>query len=87
MIHAKWRPRQNHTQSPSSPVLIDPALMKAALQVYRAYCQAHPSAAKRPTGVAVNQLNYQGKVLFSSHPVLLPQEYFIPISQLESEFS
>ena len=87
MVNAKWRHRQNHTQSPYLPVLIDPALMKAAIQVYRAYCQAHPSAAKRPTGVAVNQLNYQGKVLFSSHPVLLPQEYFIPISQLESEFS
>ena len=87
MVTAKWRHRQIHIQSPYLPVLIDPALMKAALQVYRAYCQAHPSAAKRPTGVAVNQLSYQGKVLFSSHPVLLPQEYFIPISQLESEFS
>ncbi len=87
MVCAKWRHRQIHIQSPYFPVLIDPALMKAALQVYRAYCQAHPSAAKRPTGVAVNQLTYQGKVLFSSHPVLLPQEYFIPLSQLESEFS
>lgn len=68
-------------------MLIDPALMKAAHKAYRAYCEAHPSTAKRPTGVAVNQVNYQGKVIFSNHPVLLPQEYFIPISQLESEFS
>ncbi len=68
-------------------MLIDSALLKAARKTYRAYCEAHPSTAKRPTGVAVNQLNYQAKVLFSSHPVLLPQEYFVPLSQLESEIS
>lgn len=68
-------------------MLIDSALLKAARKIYRAYCEAHPSAAKRPTGVAVNQLNYQGKVLFSTHPVLLPQECFVPLSQLESEIS
>jgi hypothetical protein len=69
------------------PVLIDPALVRAARQIYRAYCEAHPSNAKRPTGVAVNLVNYQGKVLFANQPVLLPQECFVPLSQLESEIS
>lgn len=68
-------------------MLIDSALLKAARKIYRAYCEAHPTTSKRPTGVAVNQLNYQGKVLFSSHPVLLPHECFVPINQLDSEVS
>lgn len=78
---------KNHTQPLFLPVLIDPALLKAARQVYRTYCEAHPNAAKRPTGVAVNLTTYQGKVLFSAHPVLLPQECFIPLNQIESEHS
>lgn len=70
----------------SLPVLIDPALLRVARQIYRDYCETHPGAAKRPSGVAVNQLTYQGKILFSSHPVLLPQERFIPLSQLEEAY-
>lgn len=73
--------------TPYLPVLNDPALLKVARQIYREYCEVHPATAKRPSGVAVNQLNYQGKILFSNRPVLLPQECFIPLSQLESEAS
>jgi len=87
VIYAEWQRLENHTQPLFLPVLIDPSLLRAARQVYRAYCETHPNTAKRPTGVAVNQLTYQGKILFSSHPVLLPQEYFVPLSQLESEIS
>lgn len=71
----------------SFPVLIDPALLRVARQIYHEYCQSHPDAAKRPSGVAVNQVTYQGKILFSNRPVLLPQECFIPASQIESEAS
>ncbi len=87
MIYAEWRKPENHIKPLFLLVLIDPTLLRAARQIYRAYCEAHPSQTKRPTGVAVNQLNYQGKVLFSSQPVLLPQECFIPLSQIESEIS
>jgi hypothetical protein len=78
---------KNHTQPLFLPVLIDPALLRAARQVYRAYCEAHPNTAKRPAGVAVNLKTYQGKVLFSNNPILLPQECFIPLNQIESELS
>lgn len=73
--------------TPYFPVLIDPALLRVARQIYREYCENHPGTANRPTGVAVNQVTYHAKILFSSRPVLLPQEFFIPLSQLESEAS
>lgn len=85
MVYAKWRNLLCNNQPYILFVLIDSALLKAARKVYRAYCETHPSTDKRPSGVVVNQINYQGKVLFSSQPVLLPQECFVPISQLESE--
>ncbi|WP_250124015.1 hypothetical protein [Chroococcidiopsis sp. CCMEE 29] len=66
-------------------VLIDPTLLRAARQIYRAYCETHPNMVKRPTGVAVHQLTYRGNIIFSSKPVLLPQEYFVPLNQIESE--
>ena len=65
--------------------LTDPKLLKIAQQIYRTYCEVHPNTSKRPTGVAINQTTYRGKVLFSSKPVLLPEEGFIPLSQIESE--
>ncbi len=65
--------------------MTDPTLLRAARQIYRTYCEVHTKTSKRPTGVAINQLTYRGKLLFSSKPVLLPEESFIPVSQLESE--
>ncbi|MBW4637661.1 MAG: hypothetical protein KME05_05385 [Gloeocapsa sp. UFS-A4-WI-NPMV-4B04] len=65
--------------------MTDPTLLKAARQIYRTYCEVHTKIIKRPTGVAINQLTYRGKLLFSSKPILLPQECFIPLSQIESE--
>lgn len=35
----------------------------------------------------MNKLNYRGKLIFSSHPILLPQECFISVDQLELEFN
>lgn len=64
-------------------MVIDPKLLRAAQQIYRAYCEAHPTMIKRPTGVAINQLTYRGHVILSSKPVLLPEEFFVPLSQIE----
>ena len=87
MVYAGWQRTEESSQPLNSPVLIDPAILKVARQVYRDYCETHSSNAKRPSGVVVNQLTYQGKVLFSNQPILLPQERFIPVAQLESENS
>lgn len=65
--------------------MTDPTLLKAAQEIYRTYCEVHTKMIKRPTGVAINQLTYRGKLLFSSKPILLPEERFISLNQIESE--
>ncbi|MCL1471546.1 hypothetical protein [Argonema antarcticum] len=67
------------------PVLPDPALLQAARQIYRAYSQAHPKLVERPIGVAINRITLRGKLIFANKPILLPQESFVPFSQIESE--
>ncbi|HEY9876588.1 MAG TPA: hypothetical protein V6D12_24390 [Candidatus Obscuribacterales bacterium] len=67
------------------PVLVDPALIRAARQIYRTYYEVHPDLIQRPLGVAINRLNHRGKLIFSGKPILLPQECFVPFSQIESE--
>jgi hypothetical protein len=72
-----------------SPELIDPALLSAGVDIYSLYCQINPDQDRRrqPIGIAMNKINYRGKLVFSSYPILLPQECFISIDQLESEFN
>lgn len=67
------------------PSLIDPALLRAARQIYRQFYEAHPDVTDRPVGVAVNRYNYRGKLIFGKRPILLPQEFFIPFEQLQAE--
>lgn len=40
--------------------------------------------AGQASGVAINRGNHRGKVIFTPQPVLLPQESFIPLNQIES---
>jgi hypothetical protein len=70
----------------NSQVPIDPALLRAAKDIYTFYCQVNPDRDRRrqPIGVAMNKLNYRGKLIFSSFPILLPEEHFISIDQLEN---
>ena len=68
-----------------SPLLTDPALLQAAQQIYRAYYEAHPKLVQRPSGVAINRTTLRGKLIFTNKPILLPSEFFVPLSQLESE--
>lgn len=65
--------------------LLDPALIRAARLIYTTYYEVHPGLVQRPLGVAINRFNYRGKLIFSGKPVLLPQECFVPFSQIESE--
>lgn len=76
---------QNQTEQLELPILLDPALLRAARQLYRNYYEVHPDLVQRPLGVAINKLNYRGKLIFSGRPILLPQECFVPYGQIESE--
>ncbi len=64
-------------------VLLDPELIKAARQIYRTFYEVHPEVIQRPIGVAIGRLNRRGKLVFGDKPVLLPQECFVPFSQIE----
>ncbi len=74
---------------PDSYGSFDPALLRAAKDIYSFYCQINPDRERRrqPIGVAINQLDYRGKLIFSSYPVLLPEECFISVAQLETELN
>ena len=65
--------------------LLDPSLLQAARRIYRTYFEVHPDLARRPIGVAIDRFTYRGHLLFSSKPILLPQECFVPMNQIESE--
>ncbi|MGD1865249.1 MAG: hypothetical protein ACFB0D_11895 [Phormidesmis sp.] len=64
-------------------VLLNPELIKAARHIYRTFYEVHPEVIQRPIGVAIGRLNHRGKLVFGDKPVLLPQECFVPFSQIE----
>ncbi len=63
--------------------LLNPELIKAARHIYRTFYEVHPEVIQRPIGVAIGRRNYRGKLVFGDKPVLLPQECFVPFSQIE----
>jgi hypothetical protein len=67
------------------PVAIDPTLLRVARDIYNTYYEVHPNVVERPSGVAIERSTYRGKLIFSSRPILLPREIFVPIHQIESE--
>ncbi len=76
----------NQTESIDIPVLLDPGLLRAARQIYRNYYEVHPDMPRQPQGVAINKFNHRGKVIFSARPILLPEECFVPLSQINSDY-
>jgi hypothetical protein len=75
-------------QQESFGLFVDPDLFRAAQEIYNFYCQVNPDRGQRrePVGVAVNKYSQEGKLIFSSSPVLLPDECFISVQKMESEF-
>ena len=63
--------------------MLNPALLKSARQIYRTYYEVHPEDMQRPIGSAISTKTHRGKLIFGGRPVLLPNESFIPISQIE----
>lgn len=75
----------NYTDEMELPMLLDPSVLRAARQIYRTYYEVHPEITERPYGVAIDRFTYRGKLIFRSKVILLPQECFVPFSQLEAE--
>ncbi|MGF1520523.1 MAG: hypothetical protein ACFCVB_22390 [Nodosilinea sp.] len=65
------------------PPALNPALLKSARQIYRTYYEVHPEDVQRPIGIAISTKTHRGKLIFGDRPVLLPNESFVPISQIE----
>lgn len=65
------------------PSALNPALLKSARQIYRTYYEVHPEDVQRPIGIAISTKTHRGKLIFGDRPVLLPNECFVPISQIE----
>jgi hypothetical protein len=60
----------------------NPLLLKAAQNIYSNYCQCH-MAPQQPVGVAIDRDTHRGHLIFAGKPILLPQECFVPFSDLE----
>ncbi|MBC7969850.1 MAG: hypothetical protein H7Z11_06965 [Verrucomicrobia bacterium] len=85
MVYVSQRQNQSRVDDSDFTALLDPALIRSARLIYTTYYEVHPSLIQRPLGVAINRFTHRGKLIFSGKPVLLPQECFVPFSQIESE--
>lgn len=69
----------------SSMVFFDPTLINAARNIYRNYSSLNIPADNRPMGVVINRDSHRGQLTYTSKPILLPRECFIPMKQIEAE--
>lgn len=58
-------------------------ILASARAVYHTYCNAHLEF-EEPLGVAVDRNTFRGQLIFSTQPILLPHECFVPFDQLEA---
>ena len=75
----------NNTKDPNPS--FDNELLKAARHIYKTYCSLHPNLVKKPLGVAINPKTHRGQLVFSNKPILLPEECFVPLKQIENEIA
>ncbi len=85
MVYTSQQAQGSYADRMDLPMLLDPALLRAARQIYRTYYEVHPELTQRPYGVAIDRYTHRGKLIFRSKVILLPQESFVPFGQLEAE--
>jgi hypothetical protein len=85
VVYVSQQRTETRVEEVDFPTLIDPAVIRAARQIYRTYYEVHPEITQRPLGVAIDRYTHRGKLIFSGRPVLLPQECFVPFNQIESD--
>lgn len=61
---------------------LSPTLLRAAQSIYNNYCQTH-SLKQLPLGIAIDRDTYRGHLIFVNKPILLPQECFVPLAELD----
>ncbi|MEA5620408.1 hypothetical protein VB711_21555 [Cronbergia sp. UHCC 0137] len=83
-MQALGQGQANYSAPPYQQPLVDPTVIRAAGKIYSIYCEVHPEIIGQPSGVAISRVTHRGKVIFTQHPVLLPQECFVPLNQIES---
>jgi len=83
-VYALQQEQTNFTSPEKPPSLIDPTVIRAASHIYYTYCEVHPEIVGKATGVAISRVTHRGKVIFTKYPVLLPQECFVALNQIES---
>jgi len=85
LVYTSQQRQRDYTDQMDLPILLDPSVLRAARQIYRTYYEVHPEVTQRPFGVAIDRFTHRGKLIFRGKPILLPQECFVPFSQLEAE--
>jgi hypothetical protein len=78
-----WNGKKNSPSNKSND-LLDPNLLKSARKIYYTYCHFHTKLKRSPVGVAISKKTHKGQLLFTANPILLPDEHFICITQIES---
>ncbi len=78
-MYALRQEQTKFTAPKNQSPLIDPALIRAAGQIYYIHCEVHPEIAGQPSGVAINHITHRGKVIFTQQPVTFTARMFCPI--------
>lgn len=76
--------RSDNYEQNTPSVLIDPAVLRAARQIYQTYYEVHPEKMQRPVGLVIDRQSHRGKLIFGVKPILLYTESFVPFNQLEA---
>ncbi|OIP69690.1 MAG: hypothetical protein AUK48_14345 [Oscillatoriales cyanobacterium CG2_30_44_21] len=83
MTYAAQRPGYPAEKQPEAIAKkVDPAIVRAARQIYRYYTDSYATQLPRPMGVAINRIDMTGKLIYTQL-ILLPQESFVPIELIE----
>ena len=87
MVYASSPPLPPIIHRQANPVWLNSDLLRVARSIYQAYLKVHSRQMRRPSGVAIHPKSQRGLLIFSSRPILLPGECFIPLENIESELS
>jgi hypothetical protein len=53
VVYTSQQAQGSYADRMDLPILLDPALLRAARQIYRTYYEVHPELTQRPYGVAI----------------------------------
>jgi alkylhydroperoxidase family enzyme len=81
----KTKDRDSRLEQQDFPPLLDPVLLRAARQLYRTYCAMNSRMTRQPLGVIINRKSHRGQLAFNDRPILLPDECFVRLQQIESD--